>query len=129
VIAWCTYCSAAKREDPGLLPAVERYLDRRIRDLAMRAADEGVLFLILSGKYGLLRPVDPIPWYDHLLAADEVEGTAGRVAVQLREFGVSSLRFHTVDRALDPQLEPYLKTIRAACDRADVAYELEIVEA
>lgn len=123
----CTYCSAKKRTDPDPLPALERYLDPRIRDLAAMAAAEGSAFLILSGEFGLLRPEDPIPWYDHLLSPEETDAMAARVAGQLGELGAASLVFHTVDPARDPLVLPYLTTIRAACDRADVTLEIVVL--
>ncbi|MBU0742947.1 YaaA family protein [bacterium] len=125
MIAWCTCCSAAKREDLGPLPALERYQDPRIHDLAERAGAAGTGFLILSGEYGLLRPDDPIPWYDHLLLADDVDELVGRVTGQLGDLDVTSIVFHTVDPAPEPQLRPYLETISEACRRAGV--DLEIV--
>jgi len=125
VIAWCTYCSAAKREDPGLLPALERYLDRRIHDLAARATVAGMSFLILSGEYGLLRPDEPIPWYDHLLRADEVEALAARMAGQLEALGVTELVHHTVEAAIDPLIIPYRDAITLACASAGVTLRVD----
>lgn len=123
MIAWCTYCSANKREDSGRLPALDRYLDARIHDLAACAATAGVGFLILSGEYGLLRPEDPIPWYDHLLLAGEVDALAERVAAQVGELGITSIVFHTIDPTRDPQVRPYLDTISRACRRAGATLE------
>jgi len=127
LIAWCTYCSADKRNDPDPLPALERYLDRRIGDLAAQAAAANVDFLILSGEYGLLRPWQPIPWYDHLLTDEESDAMAARVAAQLGNLGVTSLHYHTVDPSQDAQVLPYQTTIRAACDRADVTLEIVVL--
>ena len=127
MIFFCTYCSAAKRDDPGLLPAIERYLDQRIRDLAARADAEGAGFLILSGEYGLLQADEPIPWYDHLLLAEEVEVLAGRAKDQLLAHGTTSLVFHTVDPVVDPQVRPYLNTIAGACSRAGVDLKIVVI--
>ncbi|MBC8423054.1 hypothetical protein H8E07_02930 [bacterium] len=122
MIAHCTYCSRDKRDDPGELPAIERYLDRRIRDVATRAEAAGELFLILSGEYGLLRADDPIPWYDHLLVADEVADLASIVEDQLRTLGVTELVYYSVDLGVDPLVGPYRRVIAQACDGAGVCW-------
>ena len=127
MIAWCTYCSAAKRNDPHPLPALERYLDARIHDLAARAAAAGAGFLILSGEYGFLRPEEPIPWYDHLLRGSEVAALAARAASQLERLGVAELVYHTVDAATDPQVVPYRETVARACALAGVGLDVEII--
>jgi len=122
LIAHCTYCSADKRDDPGELPAIERYLDQRIRDVAARAAADGELFLILSGEYGLLGAGDPIPWYDHLLVANEVGGLALVVEGQLRALGVTELVYYSVDLGVDPLVGPYRSVIARACDSAGICW-------
>jgi len=127
MIAHCTYCSADKRDDPGNLPAIERYLDRRIHDVAAQAEAAGALFLILSGEYGLLRPDDPIPWYDHLLMPDEVEDLALPVMGQLRALGVTELFYYSVDPAVEPMVGPYGNVITMACARAGIAVRMETV--
>jgi cytoplasmic iron level regulating protein YaaA (DUF328/UPF0246 family) len=48
----------------------------------------GQKFLILSGKYGILEPSDPIPYYDHLLQSSEVSEHSKKVADQLETLGV-----------------------------------------
>lgn len=121
MIAWCTYCSSDKRTDPGRIPAIDRYLDVRIQDLATQAEEAGAAFLILSGEYGLLRPEDPIPWYDHLLRTEEVDALVERVAAQMKDLSVTSIVWHTVDSAHDPQVLPYQETIARASHRVGVS--------
>ena len=125
MITFCTTCSAAKREDPDPLPAIERYLDRRIREVESRAKAADAGFLILSGEYGLLKPEDPIPWYDHLLQPDEVAALIPRAEEQLRANETTSVYFFTIDPATDPYVQPYLDVITGACDR--VGIELAII--
>ena len=128
MIVHCTYCSADKRDDPGELPAIERYQDRRIRDVAALAKAAGEPFLILSGEYGLLKPEDPILWYDHLLMPDEVEDLALPVMAQLQSQGVTELVYYSVDPAADPLIVPYRHVITFACARAGVKMRLEVIE-
>ena len=122
---YVTYCSAEKNREPGEMPAIERYLDARIHDVAARAETEGVRFLILSGEYGLLRPEDPIPWYDHLLMPDEVDEIAEVIGVQLRSQGVGEVVFVTVNPAEDPQVRAYLKAMALGCMKAGARMTLD----
>lgn len=123
----CTYCAGPKREDQGLLPAVERYRSRRIRMLALRAAWDRRPFLILSGEYGLLGPDEPIPWYDHLLLAAEVEAMVPPVVRQLQGLRLEALEYHTAPLMSDPRVKPYFDLISAACARAGVALDIHLL--
>ena len=109
------------------IPAIERYLDRRILEVAAIAEAAGEPFLILSGEYGLLKPLDPIPCYDHLLMPDEVEELALPVTAQLRAQGVTELVYYTVDPSIDPMVVPYRHVITTACARAGIAVGLETI--
>ncbi len=64
-IAICTLCSRDKNEEVGLLPARERYVSERIRNVERIANELGVPFYIVSGKFGLLQADELIPYYDH----------------------------------------------------------------
>lgn len=119
----CTYCSAGKRPDPGLLPAIERYQSVRIAELQAAGA-----LLILSGEFGLLAPEDPIPFYDHLLLIDEVEAMVPQVSAQLQDRGVASLVFHTADPDSTPEIRPYVALITRACQAAQVALKIKLLE-
>ena len=61
-------CSQRKRSDPGLLPAIERYdgVNFRVLRKARREGywPENLDVLILSAKYGLLKPDTLIEDYD-----------------------------------------------------------------
>ncbi|MBK8167807.1 MAG: hypothetical protein IPK64_17825 [bacterium] len=122
----CSYCSAAKRLDEGPLPAIERYRSERLRALWRRGAASGTPLHILSGQFGLLTTASPIPWYDHLLDAREVDAMAARVAQDLRVLGVTAVRYHTASPEEAPDTAPYLAVMRAACAEAGV--ELTVVE-
>lgn len=122
----CSYCSAAKRLDEGPLPAIERYRSDRLRELWRRGTADGAPLHILSGQFGLLASEAPIPWYDHLLDAREVDAMAARVAQELRALGVTSVEYHTASPDEAPDIAPYLAVMRAACAAAGA--ELTIVE-
>jgi len=123
----CSYCSAAKREDDGLLPAVERYLSARLRVLWLRGRAQGTPLFILSGKFGLLGAEEPIPWYDHLLRPQEAAPLAVGVASRLRELGVESVAYHTAPVAEFPDVRPYFDAISAACAAAGAALDIEVL--
>ena len=124
ILARCTYCSAPKRSTPGLLPAVERYLSTRIDDLHRRCQDDGQLLLILSGRYGLLRAVDPIPWYDQLLLPDDVPEMVARLTTQLAALAVGRIEYHTAPLSIAPAVAPYLRALQTACKQAGVTLEV-----
>ena len=69
---FCTYCSAKKDRSQGELAAIQRYQSLRINSVYLAAVSLGHNFFILSGKYGILEPSEPIPYYDHLLQSSEV---------------------------------------------------------
>lgn len=121
----CSYCSAAKRLDEGPLPAVERYRSDRLRALWRRGVENGTPLHILSGEFGLLAAEAPIPWYDHLLEAREVEAMAARVAQDLAALGASAVEYHTAAPDEAPDIAPYLAVMRAACAAAGA--ELTVV--
>ncbi|MBU8870175.1 MAG: hypothetical protein KOO60_04780 [Gemmatimonadales bacterium] len=110
-----TYCSGPKRKDGGLLPAVDRYLSRRIRTLYQEATASAVEFRILSGEFGLVAADQPIPWYDHLLSVEEIGELTEKVAAGLTGLRADTVEYHTADPALFPDVAPYQEVIEAAC--------------
>jgi hypothetical protein len=77
-------CSATKRHDPGLLPAVHRYDGPSYRTLRRFLADHPARWcaldiLILSAEFGLIRGDNPIPNYDRRI--DEVRALELRASV------------------------------------------------
>lgn len=118
--ALCTNCSGKKHHDRGDVPAIRRYRSQRIRDVYTAALSLKARFYILSGKFGLVGPCDPIPDYDHLLQEHEVTDHAKTVAAQLGEFGVDNLLYVTASVVGEPALAPYVETIKRACAAASV---------
>ena len=112
---FCTYCSAEKETGEQPLPAIQRYRSDRIARIYSAALASGCGFFILSGEFGLLDPNSPIPYYDHLLLADEVETQAFRVAEQIKQHGITQLLFFTLPVAKDEKLASYHACLRLAC--------------
>lgn len=119
-----TYCAADKDPDPAPLPAARRYRSTRIAAVAELAARQGAGFRILSGRFGLLAPETPVPWYDHLLCEAEVAGLARGVAARLREEAPDSVVFVTRTPAEDPQAAPYRACCEGACELAGIVCEV-----
>jgi len=118
----CTYCSRDKSADPGEIPAIRRYKSARIADVYAAAHKLGVGFYILSGEFGLIPPERPIPWYDHLLKAEEVSQLVGIVAGQIKQYGIAGLAYFTQPLAQEPNVVPYHDTLAAACSRTGATF-------
>ena len=119
--AFCTYCSKGKNRAVGNMPAIERYGNHRINNTYFAAMYSRAQFFILSGKYGLLKPCDQIPYYDHKLKTLEVKAIAKRVARQLRRYAINRLVYFTKSWHKNEDLKPYYQVIRMACDGSKVA--------
>lgn len=66
-----------------MIPAIERYTSPRIAKSREFAESISADFFILSGKFGLLSPSEPIPWYDQLMSEDDVDEMSQRISKQL----------------------------------------------
>lgn len=115
-----TYCSAEKETDDSPLPAIQRYRSERIKRIYSAALTCGADFFILSGEYGLLKPNELIPYYDHLLVADEVEAHSFKVAEQIKQYGITQIIFFTLPVAADEKLTAYHASLRFACQIASI---------
>lgn len=79
-------CSKAKRPDPGVLPAIDRYdgpVFRLLRKARAAGLLGGVEVIILSAKHGLI----PADWmihdYDQVMTPARAAELAGTVSVEL----------------------------------------------
>lgn len=115
----CTICCKEKREDAAPLPAIERYLNPRIRAVFEQATGTGRPFLILSGKYGFLGPYDEIPWYDQRLVHEMVDGLVPVMVEQLGARYVTAVEFHGMPRET-PGWGPYYDALEQACGQLDI---------
>lgn len=78
---------------------------------------------VVSGRFGLLEPTTPIPWYDHLLLDEDVEALVLRCAETLTRARLQHLVYYTASTALAPEVAPYGRLVRLACDAAGVQLE------
>ncbi|RLG16788.1 hypothetical protein DRN62_03010 [Nanoarchaeota archaeon] len=123
---YCTICCKEKRRDEGLLPAIERYISKRIRRVYELSKRDGVGFRILSGKFGLLRPEDRIPWYDQKLLPPMVDDMIEVVKRQLKSQGITHVVFFAKDKEKFKGWRPYHKVLEKACSESGV--KLEVIE-
>ena len=126
MVLHCTYCSSKKNTDSSLLPAIDRYVSKRIQKIFETAKCAKINFAILSGKFGLLRPTNKIPYYDHLLKSEDVKEHAELISEQLQVMGITDLYYFTESAKSDPNIKPYLECIRFACDKNGIT--LKIIE-
>lgn len=120
-VLFCTYCSAEKRQDEGRIPAIRRYISSRISAVYQTSKQEGALFSILSGKFGLVGPWTKIPHYDHLLKTSEVPGLVPQMVQYLKDVDCHAVHFYHSPLREVPSIKPYLRAIARACRRASVA--------
>lgn len=103
--------------DKDLLPAIQRYISKRIEYTYNLAKIDGVQFLILSGEFGLITEGTLIPYYDHLLLPDEVVSAMPLLVQQLIEQKVEELTFFCNDPETEPTIKPYIDLIQLACQQ------------
>jgi hypothetical protein len=118
---YITYCSRRKNESAGLLPAVDRYAAPRIKRVRELAASHDARFLIFSGKFGMLKPDEAIPYYDQKLSSSEIPAMALKISGPIGAFDKVVFWVDPLD-----EIASYLEAVRAAAER--VAVELEIRE-
>jgi hypothetical protein len=118
---FCIYCSDKKDRSQGELPAIQRYQSHRIISVYIAAMSLGQKFLILSGKYGILEPSDPIPYYDHLPQSSEVSEHSKKVADQLEALGVKDLIFFAGSLSDDENLKPYFDCLKFTSQKVGIA--------
>ena len=120
MIAYATYCSALKNYSKKALPAIQLYDSERISKVFELAKSQNAKFVILSGKHGLLEAHQQINYYDHLLDQTEVESHAGVMASQIATKDISEIVFFSNSVQTDPNLLPYLRSIKRACEIANI---------
>lgn len=123
----CTTCSKRKRREMKRLPALERYLSRRIRWVWQASRRENKPFLILSGKHGLVSPHKKISWYDQALQFEEIEALAGKIKFQLTAHRVSKLTFYALPKNTRGW-RPYYAALEKACASLKIPLVVKILK-
>ncbi len=80
-------CSQSKADGDGLCPAMYRYTGPSYRILHKMARERGIPsrlhIFIVSGKFGLVRAEDPLPYYDQRISREHAEASGAPEAVYL----------------------------------------------
>lgn len=84
-------------------------------------------FAILSGKFGLLAPGDPIPYYDRLLKEGDISPLSDRVAALLKKKSAQKIIFLVPDPEDDPAVSPYIECMIRACRQAGGSLQVKYV--
>jgi hypothetical protein len=103
-----------------------RYLSPRLRAVLRAGARRRLPVLILSGKFGLLAPEEPIPWYDAPLTPEGARALVPAVAAQLRRLRAARLELHATPRDM-PGWAPYYDLLETACRAAGVELSFVVV--
>ena len=127
MIAYATYCSALKNYSKKAVPAIQLYDSKRISKVFELANNQNGRFVILSGVYGLVEPHEQINYYDHLLDQTEVESHAGLMASQIATKDISEIVFFSNSVQKDPNLLPYLRSIKRACEIANIPITIKAI--
>lgn len=116
-----TTCCAEKSKLPGLIPAKDRYLSKRIDSVLNEAKSNGVEFFILSGKYGLIHSNFEIPYYDEALLQNKVDDLLPLVQQQLKDNEIDTITFFGENPAHHKDWVPYYTVIERACEELSVS--------
>ena len=118
---YVTYCSKDKSREEEKIPAISRYSSARIEKIRELAEKRDQKFAILSGKYGILRPQQKIPFYDKLLGEEDLEEMVQKVEKQLEEMNSEQVIYFT--KEVSGQRTPYFELIRRACENTETGFE------
>lgn len=119
-VCYITYCSKEKKKSARPLSALERYQSPRIHQVHDEAERDGADFRILSGRFGLIRGDERIPWYDHLLQSSEVGKMVERVAQGLAGYREAVFFYREGD-----YIEPYAETMRRAAESGKIRFRMQ----
>ena len=125
---YCTICCRKKNPNSNPIQAVKRYISKRIRSVYEFSQYHDVGFRILSGKYGLLKPDDRIPWYDKKLEFSDISQVKENVKQQLIEQGISEITFFSMDPEIYFDWQPYFELIRSACFEVGIPFNVILLE-
>ena len=120
-----TICSNEKDHTANKLPAYLRYKSARIDNVRDIAKNKGLPFFILSGEYGLVAENDTVPYYDHLLVQDEVDGMTALVSSQNKALKITSIEFYA--KSKKGSWVPYYSVVERMTKEQGIS--LKIVEA
>lgn len=78
-----------------------RYIATRVKRVMKIAKKANLPFFILSGKYGLIKYDQPIPYYDHLLQNKEINKIVRIVSKQIIDNNIDCIDFYAKPKSHD----------------------------
>lgn len=126
ITLYLTYCSALKSNESIDLPAIDRYVSKRIDKVHELSQNTNSPFKILSGKFGLVGPFQLLPNYDFLLKEEMVNKLSLTITEQLNEMDIDQILYFTNSIAKESNVLPYLECLQLAARNSKVA--LSVVE-
>lgn len=112
-----TICSKDKDKSESPLPAIQRYKDKRIAHVFKISRRLSLPMVIFSGKYGLLKTNDLIPFYDLRLEKEHIDKMVEKLVYQFEQLNVSKIDFYGLDEHEHVGWKPYYETIEKVCER------------
>lgn len=128
MIYYCTYCSKDKKKIEGKIKSLDLYISDRIKFVKKTADDDNAGFLIMSGKYGLLKPETEIEYYDKLLKPEDLEIYIVKLKKQLLELNAETIIFYHKNPEEDKNITTYINAIKSVADDCSVKIEFKIIE-
>ncbi|EKD99630.1 MAG: hypothetical protein ACD_22C00220G0005 [uncultured bacterium] len=117
---YITTCCKEKNGAPQPIPAIERYLSPRIRQVMNTSLKDRAKFMILSGKFGLLIPTDNIPNYDYILTHSNINSLAKEIIAKTNLTDAESMTIFGKDEIQNPDWKPYYDVLRLVAKRLNI---------
>ncbi|MBN1162746.1 hypothetical protein JXA34_03310 [Patescibacteria group bacterium] len=115
-----TTCSKDKDASEIPLPAIQRYTDKRISYVHMISEKRSLPMIIFSGKFGILKTDDLIPFYDLKLEEKLVNEMVEKVVLQFEKLNATEIDFYGLDVNTHVDWEPYYAVIKDSCEQLDI---------
>lgn len=121
---YITHCCKNKTTANNPVKAIERYLASYILYVQKLAKLEEKNFLIFSGKYGLLKSEDKIPYYDKLLKYDDFTALNPIVDNQIKNKTITKITFFHINTKYDEKVKVYVDFIKLFAERNNIDLDL-----
>jgi hypothetical protein len=120
---YCTYCCKEKKYTDKKIKAIELYISERIKYVYNLSLKHQKKFIILSGKFGFLKPDNLIPYYDKLLQKNEVDRLVESLKNFIEENKISKLIFFHKSFKTDPNIINYFKAAEKAALKSNIPFK------
>ena len=125
---YLTNCCKDKRKDSEPLEVLKRYISDRIEYVYEKSRKDNTEFRVLSGKFGLLKFKDKIPYYDHQLQLKDLTQLKKVLLEQLKSQKIDSVVFFSRDPNKFLDLKLYIGVIQQTCAELNIFFERRDVD-